>query len=111
MTRKEVLEVESYLKHNLNFKKKFLDDKSAYWYEKTYKCRFFSVTMTVYDGKDMLVTLRNGQKDFGYDETLDVYKNACISLVKIKEINSYFKKQSSERVSEIKKNNGLKKKI
>lgn len=94
---KELLKVESYIKHNLNFKKKFNTDRSGYWYEKTYKCRFFSAEISVQDGNWITVTLYNGKKEVGgYKEYLDVYSVKNATLSKIKELNSHFKKQSSD---------------
>ena len=108
---KELLRIEGYLKHNLNFKKKFNMDRSGYWYEKTYKCRFFSAEISIQDGNWITITLYNGKKNGTQKEQLDIYSVKNATLSKMKEINSHFKKQSSEikiRQKSIKKNkNGI----
>jgi len=98
ITKESVPELEHRLRNLLNFKKKWLDDKSAYWWEKNYRCRFFSVRLTFHTEEpwmcDLIIEIIKGKDIYGYEQYLEIYKKKSVTFDELKELNSYWKRQS-----------------
>ena len=102
---KDYKEVEKKIKDEFNFKKKYLSDKSGYFFTKNFTTKYFTVYMVCEPDRGVF-----------YVELLPIFKNkneyivvnhvGCsnsIDLLKaIKESNSYWKKLSSEKKQEYK---------
>lgn len=106
MTKEEVLELEQKLRNLFNFKRKWLDDKSGYWWEKYFKCRFFSVKFIFNTQEpwmcDLTIEIIKGKDIYGYEQYLEIYKKKNVTFDELKELHTYWKKQSSNERSKSK---------
>jgi len=94
--QQEILDLDHKVKNLLNFKRKWLDDKSGYWWEKRFNCKFFTVKFDYStDTKWLVIELLSGKDSFGYEKYLQIYSKKNVTFEKLKELHSYWKKQSN----------------